>query len=681
MAPSALGNDGAQSFFEQHKKWLVPVGVIAGGYFIARALGFFGDKRLFANPEVRDPHYQDHGATGHVPGVSGEQTPYDTSLLKEPGYYASDKAFVGACLQVESGALEPDISVVITTAEEDRGEVMEHMLAYGRNVFSPVDWVGPRGLFWRFLTFAMLPAMEKSKPANAFSNQQYDYLFRIWLELGMPDGALIPKRARGVIANIPNRITKGKNTVQMIEEIPERLRTPRVVWQMILIPNIDDIISLAKSKWRGVGDWIFDIIRDSAKMIYEARDKDLWKVRRFIDKQLHRPKPSGAPSPSEIKAQLTPVWPEYEPLADMNEREFINAYYEDPKEAWIRLAGRLPARESLHDLEIEAITSIPLKNFLRVMRSGLVDDIPGARNVDQAAIGLAVTFGPDFRSWLSKMERRGISKHDATYWLPKVESPGLGRYLLKFWQAAPRKLHKIAAYWNNLTPEEQLLRPNDLMALLVVKQYGDAEIERFAQVAGVCGISPSGYKEMEDRYASAIEQWHEAGRPENIPAADATYHGYRMYKLDRDDPRGLFLGKYTDCCQYPHAAGGACAWYGLESPDSCFFVVENSAGEIVAQSWTWRNGDVVVFDNIEGKGLGSSPERQQIIKELYTEVARQLVDDPENEINEVRVGWGYMGGFRSPWPAATTLTPLPNDYRHGYSDATRSQFVIASAEG
>ncbi|MFX4369979.1 hypothetical protein ABTA37_19815, partial [Acinetobacter baumannii] len=45
--------------------------------------------------------------------------------------------------------------------------------------------------------------------------------------------------------------------------------------------------------------------------------------------------------------------------------------------------------------------------------------------------------------------------------------------------------------------------------------------------------------------------------------------------LPRSDPRGLFLGEHTHCCQHPGEAGSACAWFGQENARSGFFVVEN----------------------------------------------------------------------------------------------------------
>jgi len=47
-----------------------------------------------------------------------------------------------------------------------------------------------------------------------------------------------------------------------------------------------------------------------------------------------------------------------------------------------------------------------------------------------------------------------------------------------------------------------------------------------------------------------------------VPAVLIEHEGLIMRKLSREDPRGLFLGKYTDCCQHPGGTGESCAWHG-----------------------------------------------------------------------------------------------------------------------
>jgi hypothetical protein len=87
---------------------------------------------------------------------------------------------------------------------------------------------------------------------------------------------------------------------------------------------------------------------------------------------------------------------------------------------------------------------------------------------------------------------------------------------------------------------------------------------------------------------------------ESCPHVDITIGSYRLYKLRYNDPRGLFLGHYTNCCQHLGSAGAACALHGWSQSSSAFYVVEYK-GEIVTQSWAWRSKESdLVFDSIEG---------------------------------------------------------------------------------
>ena len=99
--------------------------------------------------------------------------------------------------------------------------------------------------------------------------------------------------------------------------------------------------------------------------------------------------------------------------------------------------------------------------------------------------------------------------------------------------------------------------------------------------------------------------------------------------LPREDPRGIFLGQYTSCCQHPDNAAYSCAIDGAMSPNACFFVVENNLGKIVGQSYVWQdlNGNVC-FDSFETGGAGSSvfhsDAKQKIVKSLLQKFTAKM---------------------------------------------------------
>lgn len=133
------------------------------------------------------------------------------------------------------------------------------------------------------------------------------------------------------------------------------------------------------------------------------------------------------------------------------------------------------------------------------------------------------------------------------------------------------------------------------------------------------------------------EYWTNRTKPtyETIPDVGVVkVDDYKMYRLQKNDPRGPILGKFVNCCQYIGGVGKTCAIHGTESPDGAFFIVEKH-GKVIAQSWAWRLSDTVVFDNIETL----SNDYLDKIAVLYQKTADSLVG--KLGINRIHVGSGY----------------------------------------
>ena len=72
---------------------------------------------------------------------------------------------------------------------------------------------------------------------------------------------------------------------------------------------------------------------------------------------------------------------------------------------------------------------------------------------------------------------------------------------------------------------------------------------------------------------------------------------YEMLRLD--DPRAMSIGFETDCCQKLGETAEICMEHSMVDKNGRVFIVTNDKGEVVAQSWVWRNKNVLCFDNIE----------------------------------------------------------------------------------
>lgn len=104
-----------------------------------------------------------------------------------------------------------------------------------------------------------------------------------------------------------------------------------------------------------------------------------------------------------------------------------------------------------------------------------------------------------------------------------------------------------------------------------------------------------------------------------------------------DDPLHLTIGNITTCCQRlgeGQPGESSMLHSALEENGSVFVVEEvDENGEViqvVSQSWTWRNGDRVCFDNVEipntlHASLAARNAHQEIF-EVYQEVAKRMIE-------------------------------------------------------
>lgn len=232
-----------------------------------------------------------------------------------------------------------------------------------------------------------------------------------------------------------------------------------------------------------------------------------------------------------------------------------------------------------------------------------------------SATRLALCFNKQWQRYLQAGEqaakaagRSSISIHELTYWLPMNEaSKDFGDWLIQSrrvqaiftGEKGEIGLRRIGEEFGDLSDEDRRTPVNQLISRLRARGYGKLGELPYGQLAAEIDVPVSRATETATRWVRALHQ------PSPFPLTkvwtdDTT--GLKGYFLPRHDPRGLWLGHLTDCCQYPGSAGQACAWAGHENPGMGFFIVEDRNGTVVAQSWTWADGKGgVCFDNVERK--------------------------------------------------------------------------------
>lgn len=153
-----------------------------------------------------------------------------------------------------------------------------------------------------------------------------------------------------------------------------------------------------------------------------------------------------------------------------------------------------------------------------------------------------------------------------------------------------------------------------------------------------------------------------------IDGSKIGYSGYSLEKLDIMTEEGAAiaacLGIMTNCCQFLGGAGEECAKHGISSPNGGFYVLYDNHKKIVAQSWVWRDDQVLCLDSIEINPKAD----EKLVADMFRYLGHILVQNKEYQITYVNVG------ARSGISAEVGLEQYPiveahlRDY-HGYKDS------------
>jgi len=345
---------------------------------------------------------------------------------------------------------------------------------------------------------------------------------------------------------------------------------------------------------------------------------------------------------------------------------------------WKESIGRYPEGGSYLDSfrDPRTILGFPARDYMRACRQLAQDgrDIKSREVLCQAAV-LAVTFGPAWRDWLKGAT--GAEVHDLVYWLPGdgiLPEDGLGQWLLRQRRQIPgliparvSDLAVVAKAWPRLTLDERKLGLSAILTIAKSRKYAKVRHVGLATECAAAGVDERIYSTLESRWLRAQEDLCE----DWIPRVEVQVGDYTAYTMRRDDPRGLWLGQHTGCCQHPGGAGETCSWHGVQSPRGGFVAVE-CEGRILAQSWVWRSPErpeVLVCDNIESM----SGSHRAYLPSVYDALAQAFLG--RLGIEEVWVGEGYSDCDLAQWKLAEKPIPAPPGV---YSDAYH-QRVIAMA--
>lgn len=204
----------------------------------------------------------------------------------------------------------------------------------------------------------------------------------------------------------------------------------------------------------------------------------------------------------------------------------------------------------------------------------------------------------------------------------------------------------------------------------------------------------------------------------SIPRVLGSKNGFTYEVIRLDDPLALTVGCRTGCCQELGNVGEYCMTHSVTENNGRVMVVRDKDGVVVAQSWIWRDKDLICFDDIEfvknrafvnkaSKEYGNFENFLDSVFEVYKEAASKMVSVDEKTFKDlldagkiseeeyklraskVVVGPGYnesrevvernlledtefISGFNP-----VSKNRLPSEFRFRfYSDASNDRFVL-----
>lgn len=231
--------------------------------------------------------------------------------------------------------------------------------------------------------------------------------------------------------------------------------------------------------------------------------------------------------------------------------------------------------------------------------------------------GFDLKYDPDFREFLVQNMDEVLSSSEYVGLVSKVQ----------------RQFSEIKAFNSN-----RFLTWDLAVSFVQTNKYNNIEIgnERVAEVSAIAGYSQADFNILQQIYNYGKQRtFSSIPRIESTTDMHGVKYSYEILRLD--DPLAMAIGTLTDCCQELNNCAEVCMEHSMVDKNGRIFVIRDEDGNIVAQSWVWRNGDVLCFDNIEipdkaftrakssYDGLGRASFTDDVF-EIYKQAGHELMD-------------------------------------------------------
>lgn len=169
--------------------------------------------------------------------------------------------------------------------------------------------------------------------------------------------------------------------------------------------------------------------------------------------------------------------------------------------------------------------------------------------------------------------------------------------------------------------------------------------ERVAEISAIAGYSQADFNTLQQIYNYGKQRTF-SSIPRIEQSAEKISGKYTYETLRLDDPLAMAIGTLTDCCQELNNCAEVCMEHSMVDKNGRVFVIKDEQGNIVAQSWVWRNKDVLCFDNIEipdkafARATKEHPELGRKgftdeVFEIYKQAAHDLIVEDEKVYKEL----------------------------------------------
>ena len=152
----------------------------------------------------------------------------------------------------------------------------------------------------------------------------------------------------------------------------------------------------------------------------------------------------------------------------------------------------------------------------------------------------------------------------------------------------------------------------------------DVGNERLSNISSIAGYEEKDFTVLQDIYNLGKQRIYSTiPRIKNTVTINGNTYHYELLRLD--DPLILAIGTLTDCCQEIHNHAQVTMEHSMVENNSRIFLIKDEEGNFVAQSWVWRNKDVLCFDNVEipekaytrYRNKNKDKEREDFHNEIY----------------------------------------------------------------